>query len=64
MQVNPNSYLNKITLKELDRYFEWIDRKTPEWTIEGKQLIKDWQKQQAKQKNKIEQEKKQIKLEL
>lgn len=25
--VNPNSYLNKITLKELDLYFEWIKNK-------------------------------------
>ena len=24
--VNPNSYLAKITLKELDLYFEWINK--------------------------------------
>ena len=24
--VNPNSYLAKITVKELDRYFEWIKK--------------------------------------
>ena len=39
---------------------KWINRKTPEWTIEGKQLIKSWQKQQQEKK----QETKQIELEL
>ncbi|KKK40429.1 hypothetical protein LCGC14_3077020, partial [marine sediment metagenome] len=43
---------------------KWIDKKTPEWANEGKQLIKDWQKQRAEQKNRDKQETKQIKLEL
>ena len=43
---------------------KWIDRKTPEWANEGKQLIKDWQKERAEQKNRDKQETKQIKLEL
>ncbi len=39
---------------------KWIDRKVPEWANEGKQLIKDWQKQQKELKEKT----KQIKLKL
>ena len=43
---------------------KWIDRKTPKWANEGKQLIKDWQKQRAEQKNKKIEEQKQIKLDI
>ena len=43
---------------------KWIDRKTPEWANEGKQLIKDWQKQRTEQKKWDKQETNQIKLEL
>ena len=39
---------------------KWIDKKHPKWANEGKQLIKDWQKQQKELKHK----QKQTKLEL
>ena len=43
---------------------KWIDKKTPEWANEGKQLIKDWQKERTEQKKRDKQKTKQIKLDI
>ncbi len=43
---------------------KWIDRRTPKWANEGKQLIKVWQKERTEQKNRDKQDTKQIKLDL